>query len=70
MDSKMTDDVKLAYSANHVYREGYDQAKKDVIEDVKDAIRMHTAYFLTKGMAETFINEVISGLEEERGINE
>lgn len=29
----MTEDTKLAYSANHVYREGYEQGKADLIEE-------------------------------------
>lgn len=29
----MSDDTKLAYSANHVFREGYDQAVQDLREE-------------------------------------
>lgn len=32
----MTDEVKLAYSANYIYRDGYDQGVKDTIDKIQD----------------------------------
>lgn len=29
----MTEETRLAYSANHVYREGYEQGKADTIDE-------------------------------------
>lgn len=31
----MTEETRLAYSANHVYREGYEQGKADTIDELK-----------------------------------
>lgn len=34
----MTDETKLARSANHVYREGYDQGKEDAFDQTDEFI--------------------------------
>lgn len=50
----MTEDTKLAYDANHVFREGYDRGYHDAIKEMREGM-MHTLF-----LGQNLINKTAS----------
>lgn len=54
----MTEDTRLAYEANHTYREGYDQGREDVVYEELELLEI----LADIATAQSLINRTVSRL--------